>query len=93
MQNTLFVKVFFIAIFIVSSNLISQDSHLYNPFKYGEQSFFKNSYLNSNRYLSLTGFNSNFNENYKKSLYLRVLSSAKLNTPGSEKNKLLFGRI
>lgn len=85
MQNTLFVKVFFISIFIVSSNLISQDSHLYNPFKYGEQSFFKNSYLNSNRYLSLTGFNSNFNENYKKSLYLRVLSSAKLNTPGSEK--------
>ena len=66
MQNTLFVKVFFIANFIVSSNLISQDSHLYNPFKYGEQSFFKNSYLNSNRYLSLTGFNSNFNENYKK---------------------------
>ena len=81
----MFVRFFFISIFVLSSNLLSQNNHLYNPLKYGEQSYFKNSYINSNRYLSLTNFNSNLDDNYKKSLYLRVLSSAKLNTPGSEK--------
>ena len=81
----MFVRVFFILIFVLSSNLLSQNNHLYNPLKYGEQSYFKNFYLNSNRYLSLTSFNSDLDDNFKQSLYLRVLSSAKLNTPGSEK--------